>query len=40
MGVAASTFIIVHATLFFPPLGVFLVAGCGCTLFVNILLTL
>ncbi|KXJ92608.1 hypothetical protein Micbo1qcDRAFT_232348 [Microdochium bolleyi] len=36
---AASGLIVVLVTILFPPLGVFMVAGCGADLFVNICLT-
>ncbi|KAJ3044510.1 hypothetical protein HDV00_001937 [Rhizophlyctis rosea] len=35
-----SAIILVLITIFFPPLGVFAVAGCGMDLFINILLTI
>jgi len=40
MSDAAPAFLIVIITIFLPPVGVFLVAGCGADLFVNICLTL
>ncbi|RDL36411.1 Uncharacterized protein BP5553_05763 [Venustampulla echinocandica] len=39
MGVISAIFLI-FVTLFFPPIGVFCVAGCGPDLLINILLTL
>ncbi|PKS07954.1 hypothetical protein jhhlp_006566 [Lomentospora prolificans] len=39
MGVISAIIVIV-LTLFFPPIGVFAVAGCGMDLFINICLTL
>ncbi|KAF1941175.1 UPF0057-domain-containing protein [Clathrospora elynae] len=35
-----KTIFLVLITIFLPPVGVFLVAGCGADLFINILLTL
>ncbi len=35
-----SAIILVIITIFLPPVGVFLVAGCGADLFINICLTL
>ncbi|KAI5780882.1 hypothetical protein EDC01DRAFT_259010 [Geopyxis carbonaria] len=37
---AAEAVIVVVTTIFFPPLGVFLVTGCGADLAINILLTI
>ncbi|KAG6021554.1 hypothetical protein E4U41_002459 [Claviceps citrina] len=37
---AASAILIVIITIFFPPLGVWAVAGCGIDLFINICLTI
>jgi uncharacterized membrane protein YqaE (UPF0057 family) len=37
---AASAILLVIITIFVPPVGVFLVAGCGMDLFINICLTL
>lgn len=37
---AVSAVLIVLITLFFPPVGVWIVAGCGADLFINICLTL
>jgi len=35
-----SALLLIIITIFVPPIGVFLVAGCGADLFINILLTL
>ncbi|KAF8536405.1 plasma membrane proteolipid 3 [Trichophaea hybrida] len=35
-----STILLVIVTIFFPPLGVFLVAGCGADILINICLTI
>ncbi|KAF2024392.1 UPF0057-domain-containing protein [Setomelanomma holmii] len=35
-----KTILLILITIFIPPIGVFLVAGCGMDLFINILLTL
>ncbi|KAF2179774.1 UPF0057-domain-containing protein [Zopfia rhizophila CBS 207.26] len=35
-----SALILILITIFLPPVGVFLVAGCGMDLFINILLTI
>lgn len=35
-----SAFLIIIITIFFPPVGVWMIAGCGADLFVNICLTL
>jgi uncharacterized membrane protein YqaE (UPF0057 family) len=35
-----KTLLLILITIFIPPIGVFLVAGCGMDLFINILLTL
>ncbi|KAF2467921.1 UPF0057-domain-containing protein [Lindgomyces ingoldianus] len=35
-----SAILLILITIFVPPVGVFLVAGCGMDLFINILLTL
>ncbi|KAH7071493.1 hypothetical protein BKA63DRAFT_419757 [Paraphoma chrysanthemicola] len=35
-----KTLLLIIITIFIPPIGVFLVAGCGMDLFINILLTL
>ncbi|KAI0879785.1 plasma membrane proteolipid 3 [Annulohypoxylon maeteangense] len=37
---AASAILIVLITLLFPPIGVWVVAGCGADLFINICLTI
>ncbi|KAG5924042.1 hypothetical protein E4U42_004756 [Claviceps africana] len=37
---AASAILIVIITIFFPPVGVWAVAGCGMDLFINICLTI
>ncbi|KAF8253151.1 UPF0057-domain-containing protein, partial [Wilcoxina mikolae CBS 423.85] len=37
---ACSAILLVILTLFFPPLGVFLVAGCGADVLINICLTI
>ncbi|KAG5937464.1 hypothetical protein E4U59_004341 [Claviceps monticola] len=37
---AASAVLTIIVTIFFPPLGVWLLAGCGMDLFINICLTL
>ncbi|ORY71295.1 uncharacterized protein BCR38DRAFT_329912 [Pseudomassariella vexata] len=37
---AASAILIILITIFFPPVGVWAVAGCGADLFINICLTL
>ena len=37
---AAPAILIILITIFLPPVGVFMVAGCGADLFVNICLTL
>ncbi|KAF2727693.1 UPF0057-domain-containing protein, partial [Polyplosphaeria fusca] len=34
-----KTILLIILTIFFPPIGVFLVAGCGADLLINILLT-
>ncbi|KAI5365279.1 Putative proteolipid membrane potential modulator [Septoria linicola] len=35
-----SALLLVIITIFFPPVGVYLVAGCGADLFINIVLTI
>jgi len=40
MGDAAPALLIIIITIFLPPVGVFMIAGCGADLFVNICLTL
>jgi uncharacterized membrane protein YqaE (UPF0057 family) len=40
MSDAAPALLIIIITIFLPPVGVFLIAGCGADLFVNICLTL
>ncbi|MCJ1278942.1 hypothetical protein MMC21_006763 [Puttea exsequens] len=40
MANALSAIVVVIVTIFLPPLGVFLVAGCGADLLINICLTL
>jgi len=40
MAVRASDVILILVTIVFPPAGAFFVAGCGCDLLINILLTL
>ncbi|TPX08220.1 uncharacterized protein E0L32_001884 [Thyridium curvatum] len=37
---AASAVIVIIAIIFFPPLGVFLLAGCGADFWINVCLTL
>ena len=39
MSVRASDVILILVTIIFPPAGAFFVAGCGCDLLINILLT-
>jgi len=40
MTVRASDVILILVTIVFPPAGAFFVAGCGCDLLINILLTI
>jgi len=40
MTVRASDIILILVTIVFPPAGAFFVAGCGCDLLINILLTI
>ncbi|KAK3171442.1 hypothetical protein OEA41_003526 [Lepraria neglecta] len=40
MANALSAIVVVIVTIFIPPLGVFLIAGCGADLLINICLTL
>jgi len=40
MSVRASDVILILVTIIFPPAGAFFVAGCGCDLLINILLTM